>query len=85
MGWKGGASSGQITKHRSLNDKWAKACRSKPAQKKKMFAKKRAKVAEVCEEESNFEEPEGGTDEEATEMSEASKSSDQGEADQGNA
>ena len=50
-----------------------------------MFAKKRAEVAKVCEEEGDFEEPEGGTDEEAAWMSETSESGNEDETDQGNA
>ncbi len=53
--------------------------------RKKTFHKKRAEVAEVGEEEGDFVDPEGGTDEEAAWTSETSDSHDEEEMDQGNA
>ncbi len=71
-------------KHKSPKDKQTQSRRGHPTLKKKAFTKKRAEVAEVCKEEGDFAEPEGGTDEEAAWTSETSDSHDEEETDQGN-
>ncbi len=72
-------------RHKSPKDKRTQGHRSCLTQKKKTFAKKQAEAAKVCEEEGDFEEPEGGTDEEAAWMSKTSESYNREETDQGNA
>ncbi len=85
VGWKGSATSGRATRHKSPKDKRAQGRKGQPGLRKKTFHKKRAEVAEVGKEESNFVDPKGGTDEEAAWTSEASDSRDEEEMDQGNA
>ncbi len=80
-----GATPGRTAKHKSLRDKRAQGCRGHHlGPRKKTFHKKRAEVAEVGEDEGDFIDPEGDTDEEAW-TSETSDSHDEEEADQGNA
>ncbi len=85
VGWKGSAPPGRTIKPKGPKDRWAQGRRSHPTLRKKTFTKKRAEVAEVCEEEDDFAEPEGGTDKEAAWTSETSDSHNEEETDQGNA
>ncbi len=85
VGWRGGASPGRAIKHKGPKDKQVQGRRGHPTLRKKTFTKKWAEVAEVCEEEDDFAEPEGGTDKEAAWTSEMSDSHDEEETDQGNA
>ncbi len=85
VGWKGGAAPSRAAKHKSPMDRRAQSHKGHPGLRQKAFPKKRAEVAEVHEEEGDFTEPKGGTDEEVAWTSETSNSHDEEETDQGNA
>ncbi len=83
-GWKKGSMPSPTGKHESPKGGWPATQKGKLAQKRQVPVKKRTVVVELQEEEGDYEEPEGGSNEEIAEVSESSEDNDLEGAEQGN-